>query len=164
MFCRLTALDLWYNVATEGPDLYSQRWHRDPDDRVILKTFLYLRDVDEDNGPFCYIPGTHRAGPLRQKIGRLNYPKPGVVERKFSPSRRQVCTGKAGTLVFCDTTGFHKGGHPKRGARLLFNAVYTSNASHSIRRGAGQFFLKKPVRAIQYPAASFAIALIGFVG
>src|SRR5262249_23747507 len=82
MFCRLTALDLWYNVVTDGPDVYSQRWHRDPDDRALIKTFLYIRDVDEPNGPFCYIPGTHNVGLFRQKIGRLNYPEDGAIERK----------------------------------------------------------------------------------
>ena len=116
MFCRLAALDLWYNVAINGPDVYSQRWHRDPEDRALIKTFLYLRDVDETNGPFCYVPGTHNAGPFRQKIGRFNYPEDGVIERKFPPEKRRVCTGKAGTLVFCNTTGFHKGGHSTAGA------------------------------------------------
>jgi hypothetical protein len=39
-----------------------------------------------------------------------------------------VCTGKPGTVILCDTTGFHKGGHPTRGLRLLFHWVYTTDA------------------------------------
>jgi hypothetical protein len=134
MFSRLTALDMWYNVALDGSDVFSQRWHRDPEDRALIKTFLYLRDCGETNGPFCYVPGSHNAGPLRQKIGRLNYPDDGVVEARFPLERRKVCTGKAGTLIFCDTTGFHKGGHPTTDGRLLFNAVYTTNGSDPVAR------------------------------
>ena len=132
LLSRITALDLWYNLPTRGPEIFSQRWHRDPEDRAIVKTFLYLRDCNESNGPFCYIPGTHNAGILRHKVGRDNYPEDGVVDRKYSPEQQRVCTGKAGTLIFCDTTGFHKGGNPREGARYLFNTVYTSNASEPI--------------------------------
>jgi hypothetical protein len=157
MFSRLAAIDLWYNVATGGPDVFSQRWHRDPEDRVIVKTFLYLRDVDETNGPFCYVPGTHKPGALRQKIGRLNYPNDGVIERKFAPDRRRMCTGKAGTLIFCDTTGYHKGGHPTAGARFLVNAAYMSNASEPISMGFRQFSLKGAGGHFKSPAAGYAI-------
>ena len=157
MFSRLSAIDLWYNIATGGPDVFSQRWHRDPEDRVIVKTFLYLRDVDETNGPFCYVPGTHKPSALTQKIGRLNYPNDGVIERKFPPDRRRMCTGKAGTLIFCDTTGFHKGGHPTAGVRFLVNAVYTSNASEPISTGFRQFSLKGAGSHLKSPAAGYAI-------
>jgi hypothetical protein len=134
MFSILAAVDFWYNVACQGPEVFSQRWHRDPEDRALVKTFLYLRDCDESNGPFCYVPGTHNAGPLRQKIGRHNYPDDGVIDRRFPVERRKICTGKAGTLVFCDTTGFHKGGHATAGARYLMTAMYTTNASEPIAR------------------------------
>jgi hypothetical protein len=161
MFCRLAALDLWYNVATDGPDVFSQRWHRDPEDRALIKTFLYIRDVDETNGPFCYIPGTHNVGPFGQKIGRLNYPKDGVIERKFPLEKRRICIGKAGTLIFCNTTGFHKGGHPTAGARFLLNSVYTTNSSHPLARGVGQFFLNGSRNHFQTPAANYAVGLLG---
>ncbi|MGH7874351.1 MAG: phytanoyl-CoA dioxygenase family protein, partial [Candidatus Binatia bacterium] len=64
MFSRVIDMDLWCNVPTEGPDTYSQAWHRDPDDRKLVKTFLYLQDVGETTGPFCYIPGSHNGGPF----------------------------------------------------------------------------------------------------
>lgn len=161
MFSRLAAIDLWYNVATDGPDEFSQRWHRDPDDRSIVKTFLYLRDVDETNGPFCYVPRTHKPGTFRQKIGRSNYPNNGVIEKRFPPNLRQVCTGKAGTLIFCDTTGFHKGGHPTAGARFIFNAVYMTNASEPLAKGARLFSLSGACSDLQSLAARYAVGLLG---
>jgi hypothetical protein len=132
MFCRLLSLNAWCNVPMTGPDRFSQRWHRDPDDKKLLKLFLYLRDVDETTGPFCYIPGSHNGGPFKkihpQTIDVSNYPSDGVIEKAFPHNHRLVCVGKAGTLIFCDTTGFHKGGHPTKDFRLLFNAVYMTNA------------------------------------
>jgi Phytanoyl-CoA dioxygenase (PhyH) len=131
MFGRLAALDLWYNIPTTGPAVMSQRWHRDPEDRRLVKTFLYLRDVDETTGPFCFVRGSHNDGPLKHirppTVGM--YPEDGFVEKNFRPHLIRICTGKAGTLIFADTTGFHKGGRPTKDARLLFNGVYTTNAS-----------------------------------
>lgn len=131
MFGRLAALDLWYNVPTPGAAAFSQLWHRDPEDKRMIKTFLYLRDVDETNGPFCFVRGSHNDGPLRHirpRTLRL-YPEEGFVEKNFASHLTQICTGKAGTLIFCDTTGFHKGGRPTKDGQLLFNGVYTTNAS-----------------------------------
>jgi hypothetical protein len=164
MFARLTAVDLWYNVPTPGPAVSSQRWHRDPEDKRIVKTFLYLRDVDETNGPFCFIPGSHNGGPFKavypQTVAGANYPADSAVEQEFSANRRQICTGKAGTLIFCDTTGFHKGGHPTAGARFVFNAVYTSNAAAPLIVRAGQFSLKGWGDGLG-PAAAYAIGHLG---
>jgi hypothetical protein len=132
MFARVVDLDLWCHVPTGRRPYASQRWHRDPDDRRLVKLFLYLRDVDEDTGPFCYIPGSHNGGAFRgiypQTMPDSQYPPDGEVEKHFSQEQMLTCTGKAGTVILCDTTGFHKGGHPRGPLRLLFTAAYTSNA------------------------------------
>jgi Phytanoyl-CoA dioxygenase (PhyH) len=131
MFSRIVDIDLWCNVPTDGPDTYSQAWHRDPDDRKLVKIFLYLRDIDSATGPFCYIPGTQNGGRfgkiLPQTVDTSRYPPAGEVERKFLQSQIKYCTGEAGTLIFCDTTGLHRGGHPQSGLRLLYTSAYTTN-------------------------------------
>ena len=40
-----------------------------------------------------------------------------------------VMVGKAGTLIFCDTTGLHRGGFAVEGHRLMYTSVYASSAS-----------------------------------
>lgn len=136
MFCRLLSLDLWYNLPIRGAAQLSQRWHRDPDDKKQVKIFLYLRNVDEGTGPFCYIPKSHNGGPfakvLPQTIHASNYPPDSVVEKLFPRDQRQVCVGKAGTLIFADTTGFHRGGHAVTEPRLLINSVYMTNAATTL--------------------------------
>jgi len=133
--CRLVQVDLWCNVPTQGPSLYSQRWHRDPDDKRILKLFLYLRDVNEGNGPLNYIPKTQNGGRFsstyRQTMHTSIYPGDAEVAERFSKEQVKVITGRAGTLVLCDTTGLHRGGHPTHDLRVLFHSVYTTNAGVS---------------------------------
>jgi ectoine hydroxylase-related dioxygenase (phytanoyl-CoA dioxygenase family) len=133
MLTRLVAINLWLNVPSRGPEFLSQRWHRDPEDRQQVKLFLYLHDVNEQNGPFCYMRDTHHTGAFggifRQRINAGNYPEDGSLDGKLPRHLYQVCTGKAGTLIFCDTSGFHKGGYVAEDKRLLLNSVYTTNAS-----------------------------------
>lgn len=162
MFSRLIYMDLWYNLPTTTRGVYSQRWHRDPSDRKEFKLFLYLLDVNESNGPFCYIPGSHNGGRFKriypQTMRISKYPSDGAVERKFSENQRQACTGKAGTLIFADTTGFHKGGDPLTEGRLLFTAVYTTNAGVPVIRRSKLFSISELGSHLFSPSAEYAIS------
>ena len=53
MWSKLEYVDVWYSVPqpAEAERISSQRWHRDYNDKHLLKVFLYLVDVDEDDGP-----------------------------------------------------------------------------------------------------------------
>jgi len=92
----------------------SQRWHRDPEDRKMCKVFIYLNDVDEGAGPFVYVPGSQRGGKygtlFPQRPPRGVYPEAGEVEKKIPAEEMKPFTGKAGTVIFADTSGIHKGG------------------------------------------------------
>ena len=160
LFSRLVYMDIWYNIPTTGPEVYSQRWHRDPDDRKEVKVFFYLRDVDKGSGPFNYIPGTHNGGRFRRVIPQTirvsRYPPEGAIEKRFSEDRRQVCTGPAGTLIFADTTGFHKGGAPTTTARLLFTAVYTTNAGTPLMTGSSRYSISESGNRSFSAAAEYA--------
>ena len=59
MWSRFQSTDCWYTIPDpSAPRRNSQNWHRDPEDRHMLKLFLYFRDVGPGNGPFEYIPGS----------------------------------------------------------------------------------------------------------
>ncbi len=112
----------------------SQRWHRDPGDKRICKLFLYLTDVtDIGAGPFCYVRNSHEGGrwrgvhPPRPDDGY--YPPTGDIERLIPPADIQTCFGRAGTLIFCDTTGFHRGGYSITQERIMFTAAYSAKWS-----------------------------------
>ena len=114
----------------------SQRWHRDPDDKKMCKVFLYLTDVlDEGAGPFMYVAGSHYGGKWRNIFPQIppvgSYPKDGEVEKIIRKDDVKICLGRAGTLIFCDTSGLHKGGFSTLTRRIMFTADFTSLAHTS---------------------------------
>lgn len=147
-------------VPPDAPAQYSQRWHRDSEDRKMVKVFLYLTDVEEPGaGPFSYVKDSHGGGrwrglfPQHPPVG--SYPPPGAVERAVPADAVRTCFGKAGTLIFCDTTGLHRGGYSTTKERIMFTASYVSSASlHPVR------YRMPPAEDIAHlqPLARYAIA------
>ena len=133
-------------VRGGDPPVLSQRWHRDPGMKRLVKMFLYLSDVDEESGPFTYVLGSHAGGRLgrlfpQKQFGRRGmYPPSGAVERSVAESGIRVCTGKSGTVILCDTTGLHRGGRSLTRSRTMFTAVYVDEAGvieTMLQRSAG---------------------------
>ncbi len=127
---RLFQIHSWLNYPTEEPAKASQMWHRDPEDLRIVKAFIYLVDVDEDTGPFKFIPRTHSFGEFANCV-------PHHKDRKrveddemnpiLSPDLHRVCTGPADTMILADTVGYHRGGKPTSKNRVLLTFTYTSS-------------------------------------
>jgi Phytanoyl-CoA dioxygenase (PhyH) len=135
MWSKLEYVDVWYSVPqpAAAERISSQRWHRDYNDKHLLKVFLYLVDVDEQMGPFQYVAGSQPGGPYAgawawQPLGQ-NYPTEEELEDRVPASAVQRFTGPAGTLLFCNTAGFHRGGFSTTAPRVLATATYSSPAS-----------------------------------
>lgn len=122
-------------VMPPGSKAYlSQRWHRDPDDKKLIKMFVYLTDVfDEESGPFRYVKRSHFGSKWRhlfpQKPPAGNYPPEGALEKRIPQENFVTCFGKAGTVIFCDTSGFHKGGFCTEKERIMFTSAYITDGS-----------------------------------
>jgi hypothetical protein len=127
---KLVDVDQWYTVpfAAEYDRIASQRWHRDPEDQHVVKVFVYFSDVDEQAGPFQYIPESAEGF----KYGHLWpwgsnwYPPQDEMETRIPASEHLTLTGKTGTVILCDTSGFHRGGFAERKPRLLSYHTYVS--------------------------------------
>jgi len=139
----------------------SQRWHADPDDRRMVKVFLYLNDVDTAAGPFTYIRSSHAGGKWRELFGydpaKGRHPDPEFIRRHIPPQDLLVATGGAGTLIFCDTSGIHRGGYATGTERLMYTSVYTTRASALPRRYAVSGTAERAAAAFS-PAARYAIS------
>jgi hypothetical protein len=125
----LHSVDAWLNYPTDGPPEISQLWHRDPEDLKLVKVFIYLNDVDERCGPFTYIPKTHPFGAETVKSASLEKKKRIHDERMtrvFPPDSWRICVGGANTMILADTLGYHRGGKPIVGRRILLTFTYTS--------------------------------------
>jgi hypothetical protein len=135
LWSKLEYVDLWYSVPqpADADRISSQRWHRDFNDQHLLKAFLYLVDVDAGTGPFEYVPGSAPGGrhadawPWRP-LGD-NYPPDGELEQRIPEDGFRTFTAPKGTMVFCNTSGFHRGGFATEKPRVLATVTYSSPAS-----------------------------------
>jgi hypothetical protein len=132
---RLAAHARWYSVPqpAEATRISSQRWHRDYNDKHLLKAFLYLVDVDEGMGPFQYVPGSQPGGPYAEEWGweplGQNYPTEEELESRIPASAVHTFVGPKASLLFCNTAGFHRGGFSTTNPRVLATVTYSSPAS-----------------------------------
>ncbi|MFQ4141473.1 phytanoyl-CoA dioxygenase [Chlorogloeopsis sp. ULAP02] len=110
-------------------------WHKDSEDRRILKIIIYLSDVEAHHGPFEYVPPPltslfslnyyriyHK---LRQSgyLGINNEQLKDIIPEKNWKS----CVGAAGTVIFVDTKrALHHGTLRTHDRSALF-FVYTAN-------------------------------------
>lgn len=124
----LRAIDLWLTVPTSGPAIQTQLWHRDADDVMNVKMFVYFTDVTRGAGPLCYAPHTHPIGSRRRVPDHDEQARSNDEQLATVVAERDwiYCEGGPGTVVFADTCGYHKQVKPTADERLLLVAQYVS--------------------------------------
>ena len=143
---KVTNIDFWLNIPNiESKKIGSQNWHKDFEDKSLLKVFIYLEDVSNNNGPFSYVKESHEhhSKKIPKELLR-NFPDGIVLEEetilKYFPKNDLIkFLGKKNTVLFVDTSGLHKGGFIDIGYRYLFTFTYTTFAGISPRN----FIFKK---------------------
>ena len=155
---RLNYIDVWHNIPVRGEEssVTSEFWHRDHEDKRIIKVFLLLTDVDDSMGPFTYIKRSQEGGelgslfPAIPPIGR--YPKQDILEQmiKDTPLPVVSCVGPAGSLILSDTSGLHRGGRSLTKPRTVLVGFYTSNAGLD----AGRYSLPDSIKLEGLSAAA----------
>jgi hypothetical protein len=110
-------------------------WHKDSEDRRIIKVIVYLSDVEEHHGPFEYIPLSLTSAPspnyfrLYYKLWQSNYigiddkQVQEVIPKKYWKS----CPGPAGTVIFTDPRRVLHHGTLRTQDRSALFFVYTAN-------------------------------------
>ena len=120
------ALMFQHNIAGRG----TRYFHVDTY-RKEMKSFLYLDDVDENNGPFTFIPGSHKARLRRirkQIIGNTDEVDTTFFDRDIGPmlKREKPLCAPAGSLIIADVRGLHRGMPQRDGTRsILVNYLVT---------------------------------------
>jgi hypothetical protein len=122
-----------YTVA-DGREVSTRKWHRDWEDRRMLKVAIYLHDVDEDAGPFQMIK---RHDTLQNDQDGFNYElaDDATLLDRLGPSYADdivSCCGKAGTVIFTDTARFFHRGKPATGRdrMAIFYSYFAQNPRH----------------------------------
>jgi hypothetical protein len=138
MWSKLTYVDLWYTPPAQPgvTRVSSQRWHRDYNDERLVKIFIYLTDIDENTGPLEYVSGSTldgeygKAWPWRPVSNDL-YPPEDEFEERIPKSAMLPLTGTEGSMAFCNTSGFHRGGYVT-GSKPRVMAVYNYSSPASL--------------------------------
>jgi hypothetical protein len=119
----ITAVNLWWSKYN-GETFHTQNIHRDYDDFRFIAFFIYLSDVDDDNGPHVYYKKTH--------------------EGSDDMSEKVVVKGKAGTAIFGDTYALHHGQPLNAGKRLIFWTRYALHKNNNFFRNNDGENIVKP--------------------
>ncbi len=106
----------------------AQLFHQDKEFIKFLKVFIYLNDVNEENGAHVYVRGSHRDNKFQSDPGykissRIN---DSDILDKYGKDNVLSMIGEKGTVILEDTSGFHKGMPVQRGHRLLLQIEYTN--------------------------------------
>lgn len=136
----LYSLNLWWTFDNPNPGV-THSWHRDIEDCKFISLFINMTDVDEESGPFVFIPGSHQRQALDRRLAavgrgfdtapffrgdaygaddRIATVFDGLAERWLSP---------AGSGTLCDNYGLHRGEPVRRGARLMLWIRYGYGAN-----------------------------------
>lgn len=164
MWTKLKYYDLAMTlpVPAGASAVQSQRWHRDPQEKKIFKMFIYLNDVGDDAGPFYHVLESNHDGKygnlFPQKTPEGIYITEEEINKSIPPENIKKMTGKAGTVIFCDTSGIHKGGYATKNERLMFTSFFTSTSY--IEKPAYSFPNDTKIDKLPLtPEAKFAITL-----
>ncbi|MEL6603458.1 MAG: phytanoyl-CoA dioxygenase [Cyanobacteria bacterium J06614_10] len=104
----------------DGQQKGTKLWHIDGEDRKVMKIAVYLNDVDDEGGPFEYIP-------LEDSPSYKDFPSSSIYDEdmeKVVPRSKWVpCTGAKGTVIFADNARlFHHGRTPLKDRYTIFYA------------------------------------------
>lgn len=115
---------LVHRELADGRFVDTRRWHRDIEDHRMLKILVWLNDVDEDGGPFTYIPRRASVAAARQ----LRYVGGFVGDERFGevapPSTWLQATGPRWGAGMPDTARiFHRAAPPV--ARDRYSVTFT---------------------------------------
>jgi ectoine hydroxylase-related dioxygenase (phytanoyl-CoA dioxygenase family) len=116
---------MWWSTSinTEASSVAAQQFHFDLDRIRFLKLFVYLTDVDENNGPHVYVPNSHKNLPgVLRRDGRHS----DESVKRYYPEHA-IITGSRGLVFLADTRGLHKGLPLVSGHRLIFQTEYANS-------------------------------------
>jgi hypothetical protein len=115
---------LWWStsIRKEASAGAAQLYHFDLDRVKFLKFFVYLTDVGPDNGPHCFIRGSHKRKP--RPLRRMERISDEEIFQHYPRESQLEISGPQGTIIIADTAGFHKGKPLAAGNRLMFQIEF----------------------------------------
>ncbi len=123
--------NLWFSFAGEQDhktlSRNAQFFHQDKEFVKFIKVFIYLNDVTTENGPHCYIEGSHIDELNQHGIPYSTRLPDEQVLSFYGEDKLRIVEGEAGTIIFGDTVAAHKGLPLKKGSRLILQLEYAAS-------------------------------------
>ena len=111
----------------DGLTVGTRQWHRDIEDRRMLKILVWLNDVDVAGGPFTYVPAPESDRIARELRYAGGYVDDETMTRLSGPQGVRQATGPQWTAVVVDTARvFHRGQPPTGRERYAMTFTWTS--------------------------------------
>ena len=145
---RFDYVSLIHSGPVEGELKYSQLWHRDYDDTKVVKLFVYLTDVGDEDGPFTFIPG-----PQSDRVGfsRRSHRADSDIARHVDLGAAVRMMGKKLTAFMVETSRcLHMGSRVAPGhERLMYMASFISSPRIFLERERPFFRLTGSESAVE---------------
>jgi hypothetical protein len=123
----LDLVAFWWSVpfSGKGKSAAAQMYHFDMDRIKFLKFFFYITDVDTNNGPHCFVRGSHKN--LPKSLARDGRFTDEEIEKVYGANELIEICGSKGSIIAVDTRGFHKGKELLNGKRLIFQIEFANS-------------------------------------
>lgn len=122
------------NIWFSFPDIHkvnlsenAQLFHQDKEFIKFIKIFIYLNEVNEVNGPHCYVEASHIKEAVDLGYSYSTRLNDDIVEKLYTKEKIKKITGAQGSIIFGDTTCLHKGTPVQEGKRIILQLEYASS-------------------------------------
>jgi hypothetical protein len=123
---RLDNVTVTHSGPAEGALRFSQLWHRDYDDTRVVKLFVYLTDVGDEDGPFTFLPG-----PYSDRVGfsaRSHRPDAAIAARTDLGAAVRMIAPRLSAFLVETSRCLHMGSRVAPGHhRLMYTATFISS-------------------------------------
>lgn len=119
---------MWWSKPCADKKLQShaaQQFHYDMDRIKFLKIFIYITDVTSENGPHCYVKGSHKN--LKKSLRKDGRYEDQEIENAYGKESIIEFCAPRGTIYAVDTRGLHKGVPLRSSNRLILQMMFSNS-------------------------------------
>lgn len=125
-----------------------RQWHRDAEDRRTVKILVWLNDVDDEGGPYAYIPMVETLYAVERLHYVAGFVDDAKVLRMVSPGSVTTATGPRWTTVVADNCRLlHRATPPV--ARDRLSVTFTWSSRTPMKTEAAPVFTADHLRRIR---------------
>jgi hypothetical protein len=160
MWGKLTHCNQVYKAAPpEGVEPW-EKWHRDAQDKRLVRVILHLSDVQTGADQLECVPGSTGEGPYAAlwpwTPGGRRLPPAEEFAERIPDAAIRTLNPSPGTIVLWNASGLHREGFTARGPQVLWKCSYSSPASLLFTER--RFGVQLPERCDLSEAARFAVS------